>query len=85
MKKNQFRIGLCDSGAFCYVTNVAQGTTAYLRKDGTLHDFYDGNFFPSLVEAAEFLEDYLENLPVEITRDQVAEAFKISKNFIIVN
>lgn len=86
--KCNFRIGLCSSGAFCFVREAGGATEsvkAYLRKDKTLANYYDGNFFPSLVEAAKFLEDYLATRTTEVTRAQVAKALGVSKDFVLVD
>ena len=85
-ERYDFSISSNNLGSYCF-TQKGGERIFYLNKDGTLNQTYDGNFFSNMIEAAVFLENYLDkrfNIK-EVSRAEVAEALGVSLNFELVD
>ena len=84
LKKQKFRIGISDLGVFCFYEQ--KPFDAYLWKDGTIANSYNGDFFKTFEEAGKFLDEYLKKeFPQTISRQRVAEVFGLDLNFELVD
>jgi len=84
LEKQNFNIGICESGVHCYYNE--EQTYFYLRKDGTLKKYYDGDFFPNVTEAAKFLDEWLaKEFRPKVSRKEVANYFDVSIDFELID
>jgi len=82
--KTSANISYNTNGWYCYFeVSEDDGRFHYIRKDGYVGRAYDGRFFATAAEAAEFLDKFLEK--TLISRKEIAERFNIPKDFILVD